>query len=780
MRSMRSLLFPSSKKKPTTSPTPAIPLHTLCPSCASLSHTWPVLTAAAQRNSPPNQWPTHLLCTVAHLVQARPTCHLCAFILASLDDGPRSKLDANVYLRGVGTSDGSVSVGVYVGLRVPASDGTKPVSGFFLRTYSHSDRNDAFFSHVTTKSRQVLARDNIGLARGWIQTCAATHKHCQSFQQRTVAAHSMPTRVLEVGPKTVRLRCNMAAKKQKFEYLALSHMWGENHSQQLRLLKANLKAFQAEIPMHKLATSSTFIEAIRVTRELGYGFLWIDSLCIIQDSDEDWKFEAARMAIVYGNAVCNIASLFPPARGENARRVGRRQDPRIWNPCILRAATPTALGVYVEHAKDASMLVDEEWGRDWLIQDKWPLFGRAWTFQEYLLSPRTLLIGHQNLMYQCTQLFYDELLGPLGDNHGLEIDMQKPSLGIDLGKSHYFPASIRAVGSSTATTPLSSPATLSFVRDWLLIANEYRARKLSYAKDRTIAYAGVARAWQSLGGGGGGGGHLTYLAGAWAPCVPVCLLWHVAPKPAQLAYAHNGLPSGHLVPPYAVKVQEAVAQPAPSWSWFSVPTYAFHQIGFLLQDDEMAVRRKSYRTPPGACFDDVFWAEMVSFRFGSQPVGVFPASGFFEFGGLRITLRVKTLPVSVNWAADVWAQMRAVQTSTTCAEDRKIDCSPAFDYYPDDLSRTGKKPPKNGLLALVAELQIVRTGGSFTVQRRLVGLILVPGPERGTWMRVGVWKLKLRISGVPVTSGNMAQVARRWREYVFVSKKWSKETITLV
>jgi hypothetical protein len=123
----------------------------------------------------------------------------------------------------------------------------------------------------------------------------------------------MPTRVLEVSATTIRLRCGMA--KSSFEYLALSHMWGENHSQQLRLLEANLLAFETEIPMHKLASSATFLEAIRMTRILGYRYIWIDSLCIIQDSSSDWEYEAARMAIVYGNAVCNIACLFPPQNG---------------------------------------------------------------------------------------------------------------------------------------------------------------------------------------------------------------------------------------------------------------------------------------------------------------------------------------------------------------------------------------------------------------------------------------------------------------------------------
>jgi hypothetical protein len=154
-----------------------------------------------------------------------------------------------------------------------------------------------------------------------------------------------------------------------------SHMWGENHSQQLRLLEANLLAFQTEIPMHKLASSATFLEAIRMTRILGYSYIWIDSLCIIQDSSSDWEYEAARMAIVYGNAVCNIACLFPSQHGAQPMLRG---DPRIYNPCILRAVTPKRPGVYIEHVKKAWILSDKRYGREWLMQNKWLLCDRTW------------------------------------------------------------------------------------------------------------------------------------------------------------------------------------------------------------------------------------------------------------------------------------------------------------------------------------------------------------------------------------------------------------------
>ena len=44
------------------------------------------------------------------------------------------------------------------------------------------------------------------------------------------------------------------------------------------------------------------------TRNLGYRYLWIDSLCIVQDDQEDWDREATLMYNVYTNAECNLAA----------------------------------------------------------------------------------------------------------------------------------------------------------------------------------------------------------------------------------------------------------------------------------------------------------------------------------------------------------------------------------------------------------------------------------------------------------------------------------------
>lgn len=113
-------------------------------------------------------------------------------------------------------------------------------------------------------------------------------------------------------------------------------------SQQLRLTASRLKEFQVSIPMFNLP--GLFKEAIRITQYVGIKYLWIDSLCIIQDSISDWEVEAPKMATVYSNAVASIAFLFPPEQGF----VKPREDPRKTTPCVIRRGTTRKTAIYLD------------------------------------------------------------------------------------------------------------------------------------------------------------------------------------------------------------------------------------------------------------------------------------------------------------------------------------------------------------------------------------------------------------------------------------------------
>jgi hypothetical protein len=137
----------------------------------------------------------------------------------------------------------------------------------------------------------TLSRQSIALAEVWLRVCSNSHQTCQ---QRTPRSDWLPTRLIDVGNKQREPRLVTAADicqgQQAPKYFALSHRWGTAAT--VPLTSANIEAFKRRLPMETL--SKTFSEAVSVCSFFGGPYIWIDSLCIIQDSREDWIQESER------------------------------------------------------------------------------------------------------------------------------------------------------------------------------------------------------------------------------------------------------------------------------------------------------------------------------------------------------------------------------------------------------------------------------------------------------------------------------------------------------
>jgi hypothetical protein len=147
----------------------------------------------------------------------------------------------------------------------------------------------------------------------------------------------MPTRLLHVEPwstdaPTVKLE-EMAKEERQVEYLAFSHCWGG--SQTFRLLPDNYWSALRAVDFSKLSKNAQ--DAVRITRALGYSYIWIDSACIIQGPDGDWATETPKMGDVYSGAVCTIAST-----GSSSGDGGcyHERDAQSLLPCIIDVECP--------------------------------------------------------------------------------------------------------------------------------------------------------------------------------------------------------------------------------------------------------------------------------------------------------------------------------------------------------------------------------------------------------------------------------------------------------
>jgi hypothetical protein len=129
----------------------------------------------------------------------------------------------------------------------------------------------------------------LNILKEWLAECNSKHLHCEGILDKI--ATQLPTRVLEISDEEVKpfkIKLHIS-NGENASYIALSHSWGP--SAPLRTVKSNLDKHQQGIPYDDLP--STFRDAVLMAWYIGCRYLWIDSLCVIQDDNDDWEIEVA-------------------------------------------------------------------------------------------------------------------------------------------------------------------------------------------------------------------------------------------------------------------------------------------------------------------------------------------------------------------------------------------------------------------------------------------------------------------------------------------------------
>ncbi|KAK3403414.1 heterokaryon incompatibility protein-domain-containing protein [Sordaria brevicollis] len=300
--------------------------------------------------------------------------------------------------------------------------------------------------------------------------------------------------------------------------------------------------------IHMSSLPPTFKQAVQITRSLNIRYLWIDSLCIIQDSREDWEKESMTMGEVYGRSYLTIA-----ARAARNARDG----------CfIARAVSGTSI-CQLEYSSKSEPTIPR--GKIYIIDPSFlieqanhsPLDTRGWVLQEKVLSPRIIHYGAQQVYWECRQSTYRQdakYTPPLTNRLKQAIDIHTP-----------FKLAFRGIKGSREFVypPEWSERELELavrMAQWYTLVGEYSQRKLTYTSDKLPALAGLARTFASATG-------YQYLAGLWKEDLLLGLLW----------YRRKRLLSGWP--------DEPVSDKLPSWSWarFMGPLtlYGSHQ-GLLI------------------------------------------------------------------------------------------------------------------------------------------------------------------------------------------------------
>jgi hypothetical protein len=246
---------------------------------------------------------------------------------------------------------------------------------------------------------QYLERDRVGAPgshdtfitiRTWIDTCVDTHPACKKSISGDVVPliTRLPTRVIDVGPSDgSESPYLLETKGLDGKYIALSHCWGGRAC--TMTTTSSLNSHYQRIRINML--SKTHKEAIATTRELGLRYIWIDSLCIVQDDPEDWFREAHLMGSVFENAFCTIA-----ATGAKDGSIGLFTDngrKRIRLPC--EPGRPELGHMYFgRRIPNRTESVDSA-----------PLQRRGWVLQERILSRRVIHFAEDQVYWECDEAF---------------------------------------------------------------------------------------------------------------------------------------------------------------------------------------------------------------------------------------------------------------------------------------------------------------------------------------------------------------------------------------
>ncbi|KAF7562672.1 hypothetical protein G7046_g1498 [Stylonectria norvegica] len=421
------------------------------------------------------------------------------------------------------------TIGSFMHLEYPSSDSSS-VKGGIVRHIIPNPNSDKTFDMI----------------KGWLDNCKSHHSIC--IEADATALGTLPKRVIRVGPDTndsIQVFENDDHKTSiNAPYIALSHCWGK--SQHLVSTKATLAQWKKNIPFASLPP--TFQDAIHISRTLGIQYIWIDSLCIIQDDAKDWEIEASKMASIYNDAVLVLAAtgsvdgdggcLFQ--RQPYVTLSGEFMDGKPFDIYGRLTSSHKMFGwsSSSEMSKKSWNSIDGVQGNRGELLN-YPLLSRAWCFQERLLATRILHFTKTEVVFDCLTSMDCEC-GALADH---EDDPLVPPRRIIKTGHKYVQGTNSLQRLSSRNTPQSDDEK-RFAQHhelWRDLVVQYSQKGITKHSDGLPAIAGLASKWSN---------DLTgvYLAGLWEKDLLDGLRWSLDQTGPETDLEYI----------------------APSWSWMSV------------------------------------------------------------------------------------------------------------------------------------------------------------------------------------------------------------------
>ena len=300
----------------------------------------------------------------------------------------------------------------------------------------------------------------------------------------------MPTRLVKIEGDADDLRARLVVSKEHRDcehYAALSYRWSRNR--QHITLRNYVEAYADNIPLGNLP--ATLLDAIGITHALGLQYIWIDCLCIIQDSLRDWELECEQMSNIFANATVTLAA---SSAAHADHGMLRSRSPLIGSSyCYLTFRDVSGF----PSGRVKVMYARESFEGSRLIQPlrRPPLDDRGWTLQERILSTRVLSFEDDKMWWDCTSCRRIE------SSHGC-----------------IFSEGMEFEGPDIAKQPLLKLSHLQMYDRWLMTVDDFCTRQLTYCEDALPAIAGIASIVSRV-------TNDNYLAGLWQRDLGRGLMW---------------------------------------------------------------------------------------------------------------------------------------------------------------------------------------------------------------------------------------------------------------
>ncbi|KAI0548015.1 heterokaryon incompatibility protein-domain-containing protein [Xylaria curta] len=345
-------------------------------------------------------------------------------------------------------------------------------------------RRDITGSIITTK---YLTESDIKLATAWLRDCDLNHTACRSTlsgtQDINLANTALPSRCIEIREPGVT-NCSMGSSPTGMiqseswdwqlsvtagktgKYIVLSHRWN-GAAKACQTTKSNysdrLKGTRHEST--NMGLSRLFMDICRLAYRFHVRYVWIDTICIIQDDPDDWKQESAKMADYYQKAWLNLSATVTTADGGLVDSTQAEYLSRVSRLPYRNKSGVQEGYFYVQcNNQDVSKIYKSDITNSELLR-------RGWVYQEWSLSRRVMTFSNFGVFLQCQSSDPQSIVGDA-------VNMERP------GMSSWTQMKIGI-----------APTITGIISDW----QQRTIREIStlyltkFAQDRLVAIAGVAR-----------------------------------------------------------------------------------------------------------------------------------------------------------------------------------------------------------------------------------------------------------------------------------------------